>query len=124
MAKQPDTFSLIDKALTGETKNSLSRWMRQNNARLSERIQGHQTDWNALIAVLAPLNLRDRFGRPPSAKTAQKAYERARREARKHPQKPIPTQRTPDAPRSPSSGFSHKPVPDEAAIRKLFGDDE
>jgi hypothetical protein len=82
MAMEPteDIFRAIDKAVSGPSRSSLSRWMRQNYGDLFRRIQSGKPDWTALAAVFAKADLADRAGNPPTAHTARKTWERIRRE--------------------------------------------
>lgn len=80
MALSDDIFAAIDRAVTGPSKGSLSRYMKQNYTELAKRLEGHQNDWSALAEVFAEAGLKDRSGNPPSGLMARKIYERVRRE--------------------------------------------
>jgi len=87
MAQSDDIFGAIDRAVTGPSRASLSRWMRLNYGELSRRLDGHPNDWQALASVFASNDLKDRDGNPPTPQTARKTWERVRREAQK--EKPV-----------------------------------
>jgi len=79
MSRIPDVLSAIDKANPIASRSKLGRWMRANHDALMQRFAGRQMDWPALAKLFGEAGLTDRNGKPPTADTARKAWQRARK---------------------------------------------
>jgi hypothetical protein len=76
-----DVMAMIDDQVNASpSRSELSRWMRRNHDALAARFQGdRKIDWRGLAHVFEQAGLVDRTGKPASAETARKAWERARK---------------------------------------------
>lgn len=78
-APTKDILASIEREHPTASRSALSRWMRQNHDALLARI-GERPDWTVLSEVFAKAGLTDRTGKPASAETARKAWQRVRKE--------------------------------------------